>query len=274
MDHYAVIGNPVEHSLSPIIHAQFAEQTQQALDYVKLYAELDQFEQVVSDFVQRGGRGANITLPFKGRAFKLADQHSERAKLAQAANTLSMTPGGQIIADNTDGVGLVNDLTLNHQVDLTDKTIVMLGAGGAVCGVIAPLLEQQPNAIIIANRSKQKALDLAMRFAQLGAITGIGLNELPTTPAQIVINGTSASLQGKALALPNGFINQATLCYDMMYAKTLTPFLEYAKAAGATHTFDGLGMLVEQAAESFYIWRGTRPDTTPILQNLIEQFKE
>lgn len=265
MDQLAVIGNPIEHSLSPLIHAQFAKQTGHQLEYKKIKAELDEFEAVVKSFQHHAGKGMNVTLPFKQRAFLMADQTSPRAQQAGAANTLHFLADGTIFADNTDGVGLVRDLTINHQVSLTDQVILILGAGGAVCGVLGPLLAAKPAAIIIANRTKAKAEQLAQRFTHQGNVMAVALTELHTIrqPIHCIINAISAGLAGDTVTLPQAFIQPTTICYDMLYSKTTTPFLQMTTAAGSLHNIDGLGMLLEQAAESFFIWYGLRPDTQP-----------
>jgi shikimate dehydrogenase len=267
MDRYAVIGHPVEHSRSPRIHALFARQTGQALRYEKLPAPLDDFAGTVRRFQAAGGRGANVTLPFKLEALALCDQASARARRAGAANTLSFTADGRILGDNTDGAGLLRDLTVNLGLSLAGLRILLLGAGGAVRGVLQPLLEAAPAALHIANRTPAKALVLAEDFG--GApVEGGGYAELEGRQFDLIINGTSSGLAGELPPLPEDVLMPGGVCYDMLYGDTPTPFLRWAMAHGAGVSADGLGMLVEQAAESFQIWRGLRPDTLPVLKQL------
>ncbi|MGZ8154481.1 MAG: shikimate dehydrogenase [Burkholderiales bacterium] len=264
-DRYAVIGNPVAHSKSPAIHAAFARETHQDLTYVALLAEIGEFETIVERFRADGGRGLNVTLPFKHRAFALARDRTQRAVEAQAANTLTFRDGA-IAADNTDGVGLVRDLTVNLGCTLKGARILLLGAGGAAYGVCGPLLDEKPARLFVANRTADKALALRERFRASRGDVGLeagGYDELPRDPFDIVINATSAGLSGEAPPLPHGLFGPRALAYDMVYGR-LTPFLEFAKREGAP-TADGLGMLVEQAAESFFIWRGVRPQTRPVI---------
>lgn len=268
-DRYAVIGNPIEHSKSPFIHAAFARATGEDLEYGRILAPLDGFVAAVSAFRASGGRGLNVTLPFKGEAFTLADTHSERARMAQAVNTLAFD-GERVFGDNTDGVGLVRDIRVNLGVAIAGLRILLLGAGGAGRGVVLPLLAEAPRSLVIANRTASKALELARQFAgHAGAasLCGCGFDAIESA-FDIVVNATAASLAGEALRLPHGAFAPGCLAYDMMYAKQATPFMVYAQAQGATQIADGLGMLVEQAAESFFIWRGKRPDTAPVLAEL------
>jgi shikimate dehydrogenase len=272
-DRYAVIGNPIAHSKSPIIHTLFAQQTGQHMRYDAILADRDGFEQAVNEFRQAGGRGLNITVPFKQQAWSLAQQRSARAELAGAVNTLDFS-AGNCFGDNTDGVGLVNDLLLNHRLTLQGRDILVLGAGGAVRGVLAPLLEQQPGRIIIGNRTASKAVELAGLFAHLGDIDGMGLDALPEQPFDLIINGTAASLQGDVPPIPTACIGDHTCAYDMMYAAQPTAFMAWAHSQGAEKCIDGLGMLVEQAAESFYIWRKLRPETAPVIAALRAQMHD
>lgn len=265
LDTYAVVGNPIAHSRSPEIHQAFAAQTGQTLAYERLLAPLDGFEKCVHDFFAQGGRGLSVTVPFKLDAYRLAKHATPRAQLAQASNTLWIA-AGQIHADNTDGVGLLRDLTQNLKCDLRGKRLLILGAGGAVRGVLQPLLEQQPANITIANRTVQKAVELARVFAEYGPVQACGLNELPLAN-DVIINATSAGLQGTTPAVPAGCYAPGALAYDKVYGKSQTPFLT-AAAQYTTHLADGLGMLVEQAAEAFALWRGVRPQTAPIIAHL------
>ncbi len=266
MDRYAVFGNPINHSKSPFIHTLFARQTQQQLTYEKIEAPVDDFVGFIRRFFAEGGKGANITVPFKEQAFHLVDQLSPRAKLAGAVNTLKLTDDGLLLGDNTDGAGLVQDLKY-HLEELADKKILLLGAGGACRGVLGPLLEQKPAEIVIANRTVSKAEQLASEFAGLGKIRTSPFSAL-TESFDLIINGTSASLSGTMPDLPSSVIGSATVTYDMMYGSHDTVFNCWAKEHGAIKTIDGLGMLVCQAAESFAVWRGIRPGTRQVIREL------
>ncbi len=266
-DLYCVFGNPIAHSKSPAIHAAFAAQTGENLRYEARLAAVDGFFAAISAFVADGGRGANVTVPFKEEAFRRCDELSERAARAGAVNTLSFA-GGRIAGDNTDGAGLVRDITGNLGWALAGRRILLLGAGGASRGVIAPLLAASPAALGIANRSADKARQLAQVFSDLAPVTGGAFSEFAGCSFDIVINATSASLAGDSLPLPDGLFAPGSLAYDMMYGKGETPFLTQARLAGAALCADGLGMLVEQAAEAFAVWRGCRPDTAPVLAAL------
>jgi len=268
IDRYAVFGNPIKHSKSPQIHALFAEQTKQSLSYTAELAEIGQFEQAVKNFIKNNGKGLNVTVPFKEDAWRLAEQHSDRAKRAGAVNTLKLEQDGSLYGDTTDGVGLVHDLMHNHHIQLKDKTILIIGAGGAVRGVLEAILEQQPASLLIANRTKVKAIQLANDFSELGNIDGCGLSEIENKSFDIVINGTSASLQGDLPPIPETVFNEHACSYDMMYAAQATVFMLWSKDNGATQVFDGLGMLVEQAAEAFYIWRGIKPETASVIKQI------
>lgn len=270
IDRYAVFGNPVKHSKSPQIHSLFARQTNQSLVYTAELVELGQFEQAVINFIEHNGKGLNITVPFKEDAWKLAKRHSARAKRAGAVNTLKLEQDGSLYGDTTDGVGLVRDLRQNHHIKIKHKTILIIGAGGAVRGIIEALLEQQPASLLIANRTKQKAVQLAKDFSDLGTIDGCGLDEVSDNSFDIIINGTSASLQGDLPPLPESIFDKHSCSYDMMYAAQATVFMQWSLDNGVKQVFDGLGMLVEQAAESFYIWRGVRPETLPVIKHLRE----
>jgi len=269
MDRYAVIGHPIAHSKSPQIHAEFARQTGQALSYEALLAPLDGFRACVDAFRASGGRGANVTVPFKLEAHALADRLSERAAAAGAVNTLLFEGDGAIAGDNTDGAGLVRDLTINLSCPLRGRRLLLLGAGGAARGVILPLLDETPAGLTIANRTAEKAMALAAAFAGAACpVHGCGLEALAGQRFDVVINATAASLEDRAPDLPAGLYAPAATAYDMMYGKGDTPFMAAAAADGAAHRADGLGMLVEQAAESFRLWRGVQPDTAPVLAML------
>ena len=264
-DQYAVIGNPVTHSKSPLIHAAFARQTGQDLVYTRLLAPKDAFVATANAFRERGGRGLNVTLPFKGEAFRYATVLSAGARAAQAVNTLKFD-GNTVFGDNTDGAGLVNDLLHNLGFALAGQRVLLLGSGGAARGVIEPLLQQKPAQFVLANRTPDKARQLAEDFR--GAIEARSYDALADGQFDLVINATSASLAGELPPLPPGVFAHGALAYDMMYGRNETPFLAFARGQGAGQLADGLGMLVEQAAVSFFIWRGIRPDSAPVLQLL------
>ncbi len=274
-DRYAVIGNPIAHSKSPQIHAAFARQTGQDIEYTRLLAPPDGFRGAVENFRAAGGRGANVTVPFKLEAFDLADEVSQRAKDAQAANFLNFD-GGRIRADNTDGAGLTRDITGNLGFGMAGRRVLLMGAGGAARGALQPLLAQQPAILTIANRTVEKALQLAEAFryhpsAASSVLSGLRYDELAGHHFDLVINATSSSLHGELPPLPAGVFAEGSLAYDMMYGKGHTPFLAFAQSQGAARLADGLGMLVEQAAESFFLWRGVRPETRPVIELLRNQ---
>ncbi|MGB4674503.1 MAG: shikimate dehydrogenase [Azovibrio sp.] len=271
---YAVFGNPIAHSLSPRIHRAFAEQTGADLRYEARLAPLDGFAAALGQFIAEGGQGANVTLPFKETAFRLCDTLSPRARRAKAVNTLGLDRGG-IAGDNTDGAGLVRDIEANLAYPLAGRRILLLGAGGAARGVLLPLLEGRPACLHLANRSPAKAEALAAEFAQEAPLPllGSGFEALAGRSFDLVINATSASLGGEALPLPAGLFAPGALAYDMMYGKGETPFLAQARQGGAARCADGLGMLVEQAAEAFSIWRGIRPATAPLLAQLRSELR-
>ncbi len=268
LDRYAVMGNPIGHSKSPQIHSLFAKQTEQSLSYEAMLVERDGFAKAVDDFQAVGGKGLNVTVPFKQDAWDAVSDRSERAELAGAVNTIVIREDGSRFADTTDGIGMVRDLTENHGIELKGKCILVLGAGGAVRGVLQPLLEQRPQFIIVANRTADKAVDLAKRFNEFGDLFGCGFADLVNQQFDLVINGTAASLEGKVPPLPDNLLYEGASCYDMMYSAEPTAFQLWAKANGAVKSLDGLGMLVEQAAESFNIWRGVRPVTAPVIAAL------
>lgn len=258
---YAVMGNPVNHSLSPRIHGMFSSACDIPLEYRAILVEPDQFEQAVQQFASQGGRGLNITVPFKLDAWHIATQRSERAQLAGAVNTLAINSPAELFGDNTDGAGIVRDISINLEKPVAGTRILIIGAGGAVRGVLGPLLAEQPEHIHIANRTASKAVDLAASFHDHGPVSGSGLDAIGDEEWGIVINGTAASLAGQVPYLPEGLFAPAALAYDMMYSNLPTPFMVWAAAHGASETSDGLGMLVEQAAESFHVWHGVRPET-------------
>ncbi len=267
-DQYAVIGNPIEHSKSPLIHSRFAQQTDQDLGYERILGDPDDFKGDIDRFFKTGGRGLNVTVPFKEQAWALADERSERAETAGAVNTLTLLPDGRLSGDNTDGVGLVRDLQQNHNCTLTGKKILLLGAGGAARGVLRPLLEANPQQLTIANRTANKAVQLAADVAGLGAVSGCGLDALEGRSFDLIINATAAGLKGEIPPLPEELLGPEGWCYDMMYATEPTRFVRWGQEHGAVKALDGLGMLVEQAAESFYLWRGVRPETASVIEQL------
>ena len=268
-DKYAVFGNPIDHSKSPDIHRQFAEQTSQSLSYEKQLVDPQGFEAAADAFFAGGGKGLNITVPFKQDAYAYVARTTPRARRAGAVNTLSLEADGTILGDTTDGVGLVSDIKHNLGWQIRHKKVLILGAGGAVRGVLEPLLEEQPQHIIIANRTVDKALQLAKGFAEFGYLLGCGFDMLDEQQFDVIISGTSASLQGELPPLPDCLINAdgSTVCYDMLYGAEPTPFMQWAAERGAKVS-DGLGMLVGQAAESFALWRGVRPETSPVISRL------
>lgn len=265
-DRYAVIGNPVAHSKSPEIHTQFAIQTGQDLQYERLLAPLGGFVATVRNFVAQGGRGANVTVPFKLEAHALATVLTERARAAGAVNTLKFT-SGMIEGDNTDGVGLVRDIVNNAAWPIAGKKVLLLGAGGAARGVVLPILREQPSELVIANRTQSRAIELVQQFSAAGANLRASDFAALDAPFDIVINATSASLDSEVPNISHAVFAEPTLAYDMMYGKEPTVFMQFAAQSGAVAR-DGLGMLVEQAAESFFFWRGVRPDTSPVLARL------
>jgi len=265
---YAVMGNPVAHSKSPRIHALFAHQFRHHIEYTAIQVDAGGFAQAVEQFRANGGEGLNVTVPFKQEAYRLADHLSERAKTAQAVNTLRFEPDGGLFGDNTDGAGLVHDLEKNLHVHLKDKRILILGAGGAVRGVLAPLLKHHPALIVIANRTVSKAKELAGEFAHYGKIEASSFEALKGRHFDVVINGTAASLKGEIPPLPDNLFTSHAIAYDMMYGEKSKLFLDWAAVHGAEQVVDGLGMLVEQAAESYLIWRGVRPETKQVIEKL------
>jgi shikimate dehydrogenase len=271
-DRYAVIGNPIAHSKSPQIHALFASQTAQDIQYTRLLAPVDGFKATVEAFIAEGGRGANVTVPFKLEAFDLAHQVSPRAKEALAANFLKFE-NGRIAADNTDGFGLVRDIAVNRAFAIAGKRVLLMGAGGAAQGLLVPLLEAQPAILTIANRTADKALRLAESVRHHAAsahtvVSSQGYSELAGKHFDLVINATSASLGDELPPLPPTVFAAGALAYDLMYGRQSTPFLSLARQQGVELLADGLGMLVEQAAESFRLWRGVRPHTAPVIEAL------
>lgn len=265
-DRYAVIGNPIGHSKSPLIHGTFAKSTGQNLEYIAIEGPLDGFAAAVHAFRAEGGNGMNVTAPFKLQAFELATDRLPRAQLAGATNALKFE-GDRIFADNFDGVGLVNDIQRNLGVALAGKQILMLGAGGAARGALLPFLAQDPAALVIANRTVAKALALAQAAAD-PRVVGCGYRDIAHRRFDVVVNATSASLKGEMPPISPGVFGDDALAYELVYGKGLTPFLRLARNAGVKRLADGVGMLVEQAAEAFVWWRGVRPQTRALIDQL------
>ncbi|MDJ0956116.1 MAG: shikimate dehydrogenase [Arenicellales bacterium] len=266
---YAVMGNPVAHSRSPEIHQLFAQQASIKIDYQRLQVDVGGFAQAVSNFQASGGQGLNVTVPFKVEAWELTDTCSERAELARAVNTLWFEANA-INGDNTDGVGIVRDINNNLQRPINHTRLLVLGAGGAVRGVLGELLRCQPSQVVVANRTVDKAVELADTFQNHSnaEILGCGFGELEEMHFDIIINGTAASLTGEVPPIPKIHFGDGALAYDMVYSTKPTAFMRWATGTGIPHVSDGLGMLVEQAAESFYIWHGYRPSTEPVIRAL------
>jgi len=269
VDRYAVVGNPVAHSLSPRIHAEFARTTGESLEYQAIEIASDAFAAGIADLQQPGFRGLNVTVPFKGEAWEICSSLTARARTAGAVNTLCLQADGTIHGDNTDGIGLVRDLVDNLKIDIEQRNILVLGAGGAVRGVLQPLLALSPTRITLANRNIDRARGLARDFRSLGKIEVVAYNQLKPEGYHLIINATAAGLSNQIPPIPAAVLNRASVCYDMMYnLSTKTSFVEWSLAHGVAHSHDGLGMLVEQAAEAFYLWRGLRPDTSQLLSML------
>jgi shikimate dehydrogenase len=263
-----VVGHPINHSWSPFIHGLFAKQTEQSLVYRLYDVSPENFRAQVLEFFKRGGRGLNVTVPHKEAAADLCNALTERADRAGAVNTLIMNEDHTLLGDNTDGHGLVTDLRKNLGMTITNDRLLILGAGGATRGVIEPLLTLGPTEIVIANRSPERAVNLASMFTDLGAVRGCGFDEVGDEPFDLVINATAAGLTGSVPNVDAAVIASHTVCYDMSYSKSATPFVTWAIEHGCARAHKGWGMLVEQAAESFTLWRGVRPDTGPVLTAL------
>jgi len=264
-DRFALLGHPVSHSWSPFIHGLFARQLGHDIDYRLIEVAPEQFRGTVLDFFVNGGRGLNVTLPHKQAAAEVVNELTPRAQRAGAVNTIASRDGPRLLGDNTDGAGLVTDLVDNLGIALEGSRILLLGAGGAVRGVLAPLLACRPAELLVANRTPARAEQLAREFADLGPVGASGFAEIGASPWDLVINATSASLSGQVPDLPPGTIGTETVCYDMAYSRSDTPFLQWAESRGARRRHKGWGMLVEQAAESYLLWRGQRPATRAVL---------
>lgn len=268
VDRYGVIGYPVSHSRSPVIHRLFAVQTGQSLQYELLQVPPDKFEQAIRQFQRTGGKGLNVTVPHKRGVLRLCDHLSERARTAGAVNTLSFRDN-EVYGDNTDGIGLLRDLVVNLDLDLDDANVLILGAGGATRGIVEPLLEMRPAALTVANRTIGKAEALVEQFSASGPIAACGFGDVPTDDTyDLIINATSAGVRGETPPYPDEAVSPETFCYDLSYGLKPTPFTVWAREQGAGEAVMGWGMLVEQAAESFRIWRGVRPDTAPVLKQV------
>jgi shikimate dehydrogenase len=268
VDQYGVVGHPVSHSLSPFIHGMFARETGQAMTYRLFDVRPEKLAEYVREFFAQGGCGLNVTLPHKIAARELAHELTERATHAAAVNTLGVTDAGTILGDNTDGAGLVHDLRDNLRLELAGRRLLILGAGGATRGVLAPLLGLEPAVVVIANRTPERAAALAAAFSDLGVTQGVGFEEVGEEPFDLIINATSASLSGDIPPLPHSAVDSATVCYDLAYGNSATAFVVWARQHGCAQALQGLGMLVEQAAESFELWRGVRPTTATVLAAL------
>jgi shikimate dehydrogenase len=269
-DQYGVVGHPVAHSWSPFIHGMFAKATAQNLAYRLFDISPDSFRREALRLFAGGVRGLNITLPHKQAAAELVNELTPRAERAQAVNTIAFFEDTSLLGDNTDGLGLTADLERNLGISLADKRVLILGAGGAVRGVLGPLLERDLRALVIANRTPDRARKLAAEFADLGQISGCGFADIEGPPYDLIVNATSAGLRGEMPEMPVGLVGEETICYDMAYGRAQTPFTLWAKSLHAARTTKGWGMLVEQAAESFLLWRGVRPDTQPVLRALAQ----
>ncbi len=268
MDTYAVIGNPIAHSLSPRIHKLFAEQTGEPLEYRALLSPADGFTDTVTAFRQAGGRGLNVTLPFKEQAWAYITHSSARADRARAANLIRFDADGRVFGDSTDGIGLLRDLRAKG-MQIRGRRVLLVGAGGAVRSVLGNVLDEQPAAVTIINRTPARARQLLELFPEARDLLRVqGFDEPVAGFYDLVLNGAAAGLGGHSLPLPDGILAADSCCYDMVYGKAAQAFLSWAADNGGAHLSDGLGMLVEQAAESFYLWRGIRPETQPVIDAL------
>ena len=267
-DRYAVFGHPIKHSKSPLIHKIFAEQTGQKLEYSAQEVTAEQFPGAVAEFFAKGGKGLNCTIPLKELAWAYAEVKTGRAQISKAVNTLALQEVGSILGDNTDGIGLVTDLINNNGVKLAGSRVLILGAGGASRGIIAPILEESVQSIVIANRTVDKAFNLATEFHTKGSIKGCSFKDLMDQQFDLIINATSTSLSDQLPPLPEALLAINGVCYDLAYSDKPTVFVRWGQENHALKSLDGLGMLVEQAAEAFFIWRGVRPKTRPVIELL------
>ena len=269
-DKFAVFGNPIKQSKSPIIHTLFAQQYAQHIEYRAVRVELDDFVQATNRFFEGGGAGLNITVPFKHEAFALAHRNSERSLRAGAVNVLTLADDGLIDGDNTDGIGLIRDLIANLGWTVQGLRVLLVGAGGAARGVLEPLLRERPRELLVVNRTANRAAELAVEFAGIGPLEGGAFDLIGTRQFDLIINATSAGLSGAVPELPSSMLTERSCCYDMVYGAEPTPFLRWSADHAAGAVSDGLGMLVEQAAEAFYIWRQLRPETRSVIDQLRE----
>ena len=267
-DNYAVFGNPIKHSCSPQIHTAFALQTGQAINYRAHRVDEGKFAEAARSFFDNGGKGLNVTVPFKIDAYEFAGELSHRAKRAGAVNTLALQDDGRIYGDNTDGIGMIRDISENLAWEISDKRVLLIGAGGAIRGILGPLIKSKPSLLVVANRTVSKAQQLAADFSDIGDVRGCSFQALNGNQFDLIINGTSASLAGELPELPSGIVSDKGCCYDMMYGTAPTPFMLWAAENMAWAVSDGLGMLVEQAVESFCIWRGVRAKTKPVIEQM------
>lgn len=274
LSNYAIMGNPISHSQSPFIHRYFAKQMQIEMDYEAILVPMQGFREALKAFQKQGGKGLNITLPFKQQAFMLMDKLGKAAQQAGAVNTIVFHADGVRHGENTDGIGFLQDFIENQHGEIQGKRILLLGAGGAARGVLGPLLAHQPEQVVIANRTRSKAEVLVQDFGKLGPIHHIDYTDLENCQFDIILNATSASLNGEDLPLPTQLFHPAVWCYDMVYQAKPTSFLRVASAHGVSHCIDGLGMLVEQAAESFFLWHGVKPETSPLIKELRKQLMQ
>jgi shikimate dehydrogenase len=269
-DRYALVGHPVGHSRSPLIHQLFARQTGENMTYELIDATPDEFEIAVRGFAAAGGRGLNVTVPHKEAAFALSAILGPEARAARAVNTISLTAAG-IRGDNTDGLGFIRDVTVNNEQAITGRRVLLLGAGGAARGIVGPILAEQPASLVVANRTRERAETLERDFGKPDPLSILSFDELADLAApDIVVNATSAGLHGEQPPFPSSLLSARTFCYDLAYSVQSTPFVRWAEAGGAGKAVQGWGMLVEQAAESFAIWRGKRPETASILKTLLQ----
>lgn len=266
LDTYAVFGSPINHSKSPRIHKLFAEQTHQSLEYFAQEVNAENFVAMTTGFFEKGGKGLNCTVPLKELAWQFANKKTERAESAKAVNTLIKQQDGSILGDNTDGIGLVNDLTKNHHVKLKNKRVLILGAGGATRGILLPLLSEQLDCLVVANRTTEKALSLAFEFNH--SFESSSFEDLQNEQFDVILNATSASLTNELPPLPDNLLAKNGICYDLAYSNQLTTFVRWGISQNASKSLDGLGMLVEQAAEAFSLWRGVRPNTKAVIDLL------
>jgi shikimate dehydrogenase len=267
MERYGVIGNPIAHSRSPEIHQAFADQFDRSIDFTRILATVEDFDEIVAEFVKSGGKGLSVTMPFKQQAFELSHTVSDRALDAKAVNTLIIDSDGKVSGDNTDGPGLVTDMQVNLDWQIKDKTILLLGAGGAARGILQSLCQELPECLVIANRTESKAHWLASQYEGAVNVAGSSINQLAKS-FELIINATGASLQGSDLEIPEIVVTTHSQCYDLTYAAHETPFIRWARLNGAAHTADGLGMLVEQAAVAFQLWLNQRPNTKPVIEKI------